>query len=121
MSEHRGIVERWLDRTEKALLGEMRRMNVHESGRLRQGIGTGAYERGGVIVGEIAFPVYGRFVDMGAGRGARIGALSGRTPKKWYSPTVYRRLNILQGALGIQIMEDSLKVVKDAIEDGTKH
>jgi hypothetical protein len=68
---------------------------------------------------EFAFKFYGKFVDMGVGRGTKVGdqamsygmrRLSGkfldmkRTPKKWYSKTLYsetqRLVEILQEEYG---------------------
>jgi hypothetical protein len=68
---------------------------------------------------EFAFRYYGKFVDMGVGRGTRLGdqpismgvhKLSGkflgmkRVPKKWYSKTFYsetqRLVEILQEEYG---------------------
>jgi hypothetical protein len=114
-------MERWIASTRQRLISEIDRLNVYEVGKLKDSIRTNIYKDGDMIVGEISFPVYGRFVDMGAGRRAKVEALSMRKPKKWYSPTFYKRLNVLQGAIGIQIMEDSLKAIKNAIENGPDH
>ena len=68
---------------------------------------------------EFAFHYYGKFVDMGVGRGTRLGDLpmsrtkrrfagrflgTGRVPRKWYSKTFYsesqRLAEILQKEYG---------------------
>jgi hypothetical protein len=70
---------------------------------------------------EFAFNYYGKFVDMGVGRGTRLGYLPSRRfddrisnrflgtprrPKKWYSKTFYaenqRLVDILQEEYGHQ-------------------
>ncbi len=70
---------------------------------------------------QISFLMYGRFVDMGVGRGSRIGERHqqnlekraglraiARYPKKWYSKTVPRQVavfnNILKDMYGVQMI-----------------
>jgi hypothetical protein len=120
MKEHRDIVSRWAERTLEKLTLEIDRKKVIDTTSLRSSLQARISEGGNVITAEISFLVRGRFVDMGAGRKAKILALSKRKPKKWYSPTIYRRLNVIQGALGLQMMEDSLEQIKNAIENGSK-
>ncbi len=119
MSEHSGIVNRWLKRTQEVLLLELERKNVKDTQALKRSIQTRMSEEGPFIRAEIAFLTRGRFVDMGAGRKAKVQALSKRKPKKWYSPAFYGRLNMLQGALGLQMMEEAVSAIKDIEDDGS--
>lgn len=67
----------------------------------------------------------GRYVDMGVGNGnglegKRVNAAiaeaasrktKGRKPKKWMR-IMFARLNALQGAIGIKVMESGIKAIK---------
>jgi hypothetical protein len=119
MEEHRGIVQRWLKRTEEVLALEIERKRVKDTRALKQSVSTNFSEEGYMLRAQILFLTHGRFVDMGAGRRAKVQALSKRKPKKWYSPAFYGRLNMLQGALGLQMMEETMSALKE-IEDGGK-
>ncbi len=115
--EHKGIAKRWIDRTRQVLIEEMRRLQVKDSGDLQGALQSYTKDLGeGYTEVGLRFPTYGRFVDMGAGRRAKLNALSKRKAKKWYSPAFYGRLNTLQGVLGIELMEQSVNALKDGIE-----
>lgn len=52
---------------------------------------------------EFAFNYYGKFVDMGVGKGVSlsdIGVMTKRKPKKWYSATFYAEFQKLIRILG---------------------
>ena len=74
----------------------------------------------------VNFNEYGRFVDMGVGRGVAVGAAGttnfkkyrredgklkyyGRTPRKWYSKTAYGMLANLKGGI-YRNLSDALKL-----------
>jgi hypothetical protein len=120
MSEHREITARWLARTGQVLIGQMERLKVEDTEALKAGLSTRLSERGsGIIAAELSFLTRGRFVDMGAGRPTSLGTAGRRKPKKWYSPAFYGRLNDLQGALGIQMSEETMAALKK-IEDAER-
>ncbi len=72
---------------------------------------------------QFAFEYYGKFVDMGVGKGVKIDQVSAsrRRPKKWYSPTFFSQIKKLseilqekyaqQGALSIieNVQDNSIK------------
>jgi hypothetical protein len=78
-----------------------------------------------MITSAQTFDDSGRFVDMGVGRGHsiedkagkaaamdQIEKRKGRNPKKWYR-IFFARLNALEGAIGIKVMEKSVEAVKE--------
>lgn len=123
-SEAEALFQRWLERTEQILKGEMRRLEVRDSGDLRRGLRARLEKDGRILKGELSFLLRGRFVDMGAGRWQRAHEFSrrrkgGRQPKKWYSPAFYGRLDSLMGALGIEMMEEAMeKATQELKQDG---
>ena len=123
-NEAEAILARWLERTEEALLYELRRKRIGITRQLRQTLKTRLSRDGQLIRGELLFLDRGRFVDMGVGRGQKIGQLSNRPkslrsrrPKPFYSPTVYGRLSMLAGALGIEFSEQFLESMKDTLKE----
>jgi hypothetical protein len=117
MEEHKGIFSRWLDRTAKELILQLDKKNVKDTAALKRGLRTRMSDDGnGILRGEIIFMDRGRFVDMGAGRRAKLGSVNKRKPKVWYSRTFYGRLNTLQGAIGIQVMEEAIQATKTATD-----
>ena len=119
----REIAQAWAQITVKLWRKNLNRLKVgqHSSGDLYRSFqfkviaGTG----GNVDRIEFAFKYYGKFLDMGVGKGTRLGdrpvsrgsrKLSekflgmGRVPKKWYSRTFYgeaqRLFEILQKEYG---------------------
>jgi hypothetical protein len=111
-SELYNFVKAWGDKTERVLKGSAQRYRVKETGSLLSSISGATTQTAKGISFELSFDTSGRFVDMGAGRGAskeerrasRRGRYS-RKPKKWYGPAFYSRLNPLESGLGFQIME----------------
>ena len=123
--EVEAILARWLERTEEALLYEMRRQRIGITRQLRQTLKTRLFKDGQLIRGEILFLDRGRFVDMGVGRGQKIAQLSkrpkslrSRRPKRFYSPTTYGRLSMLAGALGIEFSEQFLGAMRETLKEG---
>lgn len=121
-SEHQ-IARAWAQITVKLWRKILSRLKIgkHSSGELFRSfqykvIGSAG---GDIQRIEFAFNYYGKFVDMGVGRGTRLGDQpmsgtkrrfadkfpgAGRVPKKWYSKTFYaesqRLAEILQKEYG---------------------
>jgi hypothetical protein len=121
----REIARAWAQTTVKRWRKKIDRMKIggHSSGELIRSFQYSVLESAGGDVQKIefAFKFYGKFVDMGVGRGTKLGdqprspygrKLSGRflgmkrVPKPWYSKTLYaetqRLLEILQEKYGHQ-------------------
>ncbi len=128
-TEVESLLAGWLAKNEEIFRDSLRTKKVgdtdelynsfrHEIKRLAQGF----------LEGSHSFAVRGRFVDMGAGRGSdqslsnkqsynwTEGRSKGRKPKKWYSPAFYGRLNTLEGAVGLRLMETAIETVKNVVK-----
>ena len=113
-SDAEELFRKWLDRTVEILERERFAKKVEDSRKLKESLrGVVVQVAANELGGQIHFLTRGRFVDMGAGRKRKIEQVNSRQrrktrrPKKWYSPVFYGRLNDLEGALGIKLMERS--------------
>jgi hypothetical protein len=124
------VLTRWFERTEYILRLEKKKFDVDDTLQLDQSMFNEVRQKANdLLEGELEFLVRGRFVDMGAGRKAKVlesretnGQLLNkkkrkiRKPKKWYSKAFYGRLNDLQGVLGFKLMEAAIDSVKNPME-----
>lgn len=118
----------WMKRTQVIFHREITRLKIGETNQLDKSIEQEVRQKSeAMLEGSFEFLMRGRFVDMGAGRGARkletregnrqlLQKGKGRRPKKWYSRAFWGRLNDLQGVLGYRMMEAAIDSVKDPIE-----
>jgi len=106
----------WVKITENKLLREIDKLDVKDSGKLKEGLHSKIHYEGMKIVGEIYFKIYGRFVDMGAMGRQSIEINRNFFAKKWYSPTFFGRLSILRGVLGLQASEQVMKTIIEEIK-----
>ena len=118
----------WMKRTELIFHREITRLRIGETTQLDKSIDQEVKQKSQTMLeGAFEFLMRGRFVDMGAGRGARkletregnrqlLQKGKGRRPKKWYSRAFWGRLNDLQGIMGYRMMEAAIDSVKDPIE-----
>ncbi len=118
----------WADEVDKELKKALERMNIGVTDDLYksllfQVIRSTAGHDGRYI---LSFHEYGRFVDMGTGRGGRGKATEsiknnrkawlGRKPKKFYSKTTYGMLNRLIESLVYSYQEASVLGLKSALQ-----
>ena len=72
------------------------------------------------------FNYYGRFVDMGVGRGHKIESVKsnadiyslvggGRRPKKWLGKTLYGEVAALRDIMSTHYGEEGVQILKDSI------
>lgn len=128
------FVRAWDSRTLDVLLGSLRKQQVGDTEELAKSVRTLIETLGdGNIRWQLFFQTVGRFVDMGSGRGVKMGrrtrATPGvddyglafrerrtkkkqRKPKKWYSRPVYGRLNALMGAVAATMAEMAVNGVR---------
>ena len=68
---------------------------------------------------EFTFNYYGKFVDMGAGRGVKAGEHEGtnRSPKPWYSRTFYSQLQVLPEILAGKYAEKGKMAIIETLSD----
>jgi hypothetical protein len=97
-------LDAWANRVTDAVIRALKRERIGITQELRDSVKARAKQN----IGELLFLQYGRFVDMGAGKGSRRGVesiasnrsmLTGRRPKKFYSKTAYGTLSSLIQAL----------------------
>jgi hypothetical protein len=100
----RQIADAWAKITIKRWQKKIQGLKIGESGELTRSFlfDVVASARGDVLKIDFAFKYYGKFVDMGVGKGVKIGQVkenqdsrklegkmlgNRRRPKKWYSKT----------------------------------
>ncbi len=87
---------------------------------------------GSVMKINFAFKYYGKFVDMGVGKGTPIGGVNEnrtsrklegkmlgnrRRPKKWYSKTFYAEVATLKEIMAREWAHKGTLVIRDAVEN----
>ncbi len=81
------VIDNWLDNISKLRIGYFFQLES----TLHYNIFSSGHNLPSVV--EFSFPLYGKFVDMGVGRGVKLEDVkssdNNRRPKKWYSKTFY--------------------------------
>lgn len=118
-------VRDYVDEVVVAMERSIRRNNVVSTGALRDSLANAANEN----VGKLIFKEYGRFVDMGVGRGKPLSAIAAqpissvqrklRKRKKIYSPIAYGKLNGLMGDLMYGLTEETIATIKNELQTAT--
>jgi hypothetical protein len=99
-------VDAWADIVTDNFFDKIEKLKIGYSWQLEDSIGYELISNAGGLPErvEFAFNYYGKFVDMGVGKGVEIGAVKdrsdhGRRPKKWYSKTMYAQIMKLRDIL----------------------
>jgi hypothetical protein len=125
-------IKRWRKKIDRMRIGQ------HSSGELFRSFQYNvlASARGDVQKIEFAFRYYGKFVDMGVGRGTKLsdqpmsqgmrklsGKLLGmkRVPKKWYSKTFYAETQKLIEILQEEYGHRGQVIISENINDNAIH
>ena len=117
----------WASNLERNLKRSIRLKKVKDTDSLLRGLRTEVEASGDSVVVNTIFKTYGRFVDMGTGRATSTGIesaetnrlfLTGRKPKKWYSPVFFGSIYNLYGAIGAKVAEQILTEQKQAFKNG---
>jgi len=66
---------------------------------------------------EFAFNYYGKFLDMGVGRGQKIGEEGNRKPQKWFSATFFANTQKLKEIIGEKYAQDAIKAITQINSD----
>jgi len=136
----REIARAWAQITIKRWRRKIDRMKIgqHSSGELFRSFQYNvlASSGGDVQKIEFAFRYYGKFVDMGVGRGTKLGdqpismgmrKFSGkflgikRVPKKWYSKTLYSETQRLVEILQEEYGHRGQIIISENINDNAIH
>jgi hypothetical protein len=122
------LIDKWAQITAERLQKSLVKKKIGVTGSLNYSL---LYMLKGAAGGDITsiiheFNYYGRFVDMGAGKGQKIGDVkdngvmigikgesAGRRPKKWYSRTYWAEMNELQELLMIKYGEQAQDIIKE--------
>jgi hypothetical protein len=110
-------VEAWAEITVKNWLDKIIRLNVIHSRDLFNSFEMHVYSNAGGDVSKIefAFLYYGKFVDMGVGRGASMGS-GRRKAKPWYNKQFGKEIARLRVILGEKYAEKAAFAVVDALD-----
>ena len=65
---------------------------------------------------EFAFLYYGKFLDMGVGKGQKIGEEGDRKPKKWFSATFFANTQKLKEILAEKYAEKAQTTIAVAVK-----
>lgn len=85
-------IQAWADYVIERWELEIIRLGINSSGQLLKSFTSNIITQSGGNVEKIifAYEYYGKFVDMGVGRGIKIGnPNSSRAPKPWYNKVFY--------------------------------
>lgn len=108
MSDNTNIVltaQAWADILIRNWFAKIERLHIGQTQELAASFINHVIENAGGSVDriEFAFNYYGKFVDMGVGKGISLSDIgyvdSGRRPKKWYSPVFYSEVRKLTAIL----------------------
>jgi len=126
--ERNKLIEEWAKYTAQRLQKSIEKRGIGITGSLKYSI---LYDLMSAAGGEIdgtkhEFNYYGKFVDMGVGKGQKIEDVKSngdlimmgsgsRRPKKWYSKTIYAEIAILKDLLAVKYGEDAANIIKEGL------
>ena len=107
------VIEKW----EQKII----RLNVKNTGALLDSFESAVRleANGNPKLIEFAFLYYGKFADMGAGKGVNAGEHEGtkRSPKSWYSRTFFGQIQALGDILGKKYAEKGKMAIIETLAD----
>ena len=115
-------VKQYAEDVVQAMQRSIRKNNVIKTGALRDSLSAAANDN----VGKLLFKEYGRFIDMGVGRGKKLSDLykEGTTRKekrmrkrrRIYSPIAYGKLNGLMADIMYGLTDETIAVIKHELQ-----
>jgi len=134
MLDEKQIADAWAKITIKKWQKKIQGLNINETGELARSFlyDVVASAQGDVMKIDFAFKYYGKFVDMGVGKGVKIGQVkenqdsrklegrmlgNRRRPKKWYSKTFAAEAMKLGEIMAKQFGRRSSIVISENIND----
>lgn len=121
---HRAV-EKYANDVVQAMHRSITKNNAIKTGALRDSLSASANDN----VGKLMFKEYGRFIDMGVGRGKNLsqvkqkqdkltkGTRKLRKRKKIYSPIAYGKLNGLMGDIMYGLTEETIAAIKNELQN----
>jgi hypothetical protein len=128
MYNEKEIVSKWADILIQRWRKNLRRRKVGKDGALNKSFAYSILSApdGSVILAKLEFLFYGRFVDMGVGKGTTIDKVSRsqmadkvrgkRRPKKWYSGTLAGETRKLATILSTEIGGEGIQSIESALD-----
>ena len=117
-------VQNYVEEVVTAMDRSIRKKNVIRTGALKNSLSHAANDN----VGKLLFLEYGRFIDMGVGRGKRLSDVRAETSqlagkqkklrkrKKIYSPIAYGKLNGLMADLMYGLTDETISIIKTELQ-----
>lgn len=123
-------IDYWARYTIADLQKSIRKKNIGRTHSLISSLKFHYKSTGGEDTIELEFNGYGKFLDMGVGRGRKLGDLAynrevykaiGQKNKqhKWLSKTAYKQIAALKGIMLSKYGEDLSSLIKESLEDKT--
>ena len=116
-------VQAWADIVIQIWLDKIERLRIQYSYQLADSFVNHviSHSNGDVQRIEFAFNYYGKFVDMGVGKGVSLEDVSSpdvrRKPKPWYSRTFYAEVQKLAKLLAEKYARKGVLVIVENIDD----
>ena len=128
------VADQWAQYTIKEWRSKLTKIKAVKSSQLWQSFVKNVISQanGDVIKIEFAFRYYGKFIDMGVGKGVPFGGVkenatsrrlegkmlgNRRKPRKWYSKTLAHEVKRLAEIMEIEYGHLAALQIKDAIEN----
>ncbi len=128
------VVDGWAKITVERLKEQLIKKNIGVTGKLMQSLAYNIIRNaeGDVSKAQVMFNYYGRFVDMGVGKGVKIGdrkelnnvnsrvaeaMQKHRRPKKWYSKQFWGEVIALSEVLGKHFGHVGLRTVESELRN----
>jgi hypothetical protein len=123
------VISDWARYTIERLQKSIDKKHIGVTGSLRYSLlyQLAALANGGVESVKLEFNYYGKFLDMGVGRGQKIESVKsnrevynlvggGRKPKKWFSKTLWGEVAALTELLSVKYGDQGTRMIKESIQ-----
>ena len=116
-------IQAWADIVITIWLNKMQQLNINYSYQLADSFANHivSHSNGDIARIEFAFNYYGKFVDMGVGKGITIddvgSPITTRRPKPWYSRTFYAEVKKLATILSEKYARKGVLTIVENIDD----
>lgn len=136
-----GVIEKWSRYFVDRLRKQLRKLKIGKTGALERGIARQlVLTNGDVTAVFLRFAMYGRFVDMGVGRGLkayerqsnrtfatgakRYGAdvsYNGRRPKRWFNKPKTAQIHRLRELLEAEMQSSAVRNMRSELMEVTEY
>lgn len=129
MSSQLETLTKWADITIMSWIEKMDTLRIYDTGNLARSLyrHIETASEGDPIKIQFTYLYYGAFVDMGVGKGHKLGnpepaseELKGRRAKKWYTKTLERHKLALADIMGMHYSDLFTKPILEAFDEPIK-